>query len=140
MSGSGMKDLYKKGRNPQLDLKYAQYEKVNVFAGRAVDEALSEIDGSKLVRLWLKRSKCPWRMSFQEVTDFVAFADKILAWRRNDRRERTRVRVERLRKKLREVGENGDAKALRKVKIKKAAAVRSADHRKRKRKKKSLKK
>ena len=136
-----MKDLYKKGRNPQLDLKYAQYEEVNVFAGRAVDEALSDKDGNKLVRLWMKRRKSPWRMSFQEVTDFVAFADKILAWRRNDRRERTRVRVERLRKKLREAGENGEAKALRKVKkIKKAAAVRSADYRKRKRKKKSLKK
>ena len=141
MTDSNIKNLYEKGRNPKLDIKYAQYEKVNLFAGRAVDEALSDMEGNTLVRLWMKQRKSPWRMNFQEVTDFVAYADKILTWRRKSRRERTRVRVERLRKRLREAGESGDAKALRKIKkIKKAAAVRSTDYRKRKRKKKSLKK
>ena len=141
MTDSNMKDLYEKGRNPKLDMKYAQYEKVNLFAGRAADEALSEMEGSTLIRLWRKQTQSPWKMNVQEVTDLVALTDKILSWRRNVQRERTRIRVERVRKKLRESGENGDTKALRKaMKIKKADALRSAKYRKRKRKKKSLRK
>ena len=73
----------------------------------------------------------------QDVTKLVEFTEKILFWRKSDRRENARLRMEHLRKKLKEAANNGDAKALRKVKRKrKADAVRSAANRKRKRKEK----
>ena len=71
----------------------------------------------------------------------MEFTDKILTWWRNVQRERTRIRVERVRQKLREAGENRDTKVLKKVKkIKKADALRSAKYHKPKRKEKSLRK
>ena len=65
------------------------------------------------------------------------FTEKIIFWRRSDRRESARLRMEHLREELKEAAKNGDAKALRKVKRKrKADKVRSAAYRKRKRKEK----
>ena len=114
-----------------MDLKFAQFKKVNIFAGRAFDEALSKKEAKTLIRVWSKQRKSPWRLNVQEVTMLVEFTDRILDWRRNIQREFTRLRVEKLRKKLGDAVENGDANAIRKVeKIRKAKALRYKKYRK----------
>ena len=130
-----VKDGYRKGENKGLDLRYSQYKKVNLFAGRAYDEALSPREASTLIELWNKEQKLPWTSTVKDVTKLAEFTEKILFWRKSDRRENARLRMERVREKLKEAAKNGDENALRKVKRKrKADAVRSAANRKRKRK------
>ena len=130
-----VKDGYRKGENKELDLRYSQYKKVNLFAGRAYDGALSPGEANTLIELWNKEQKLPWTLTIKDVTKLAEFTEKILFWRRSDRRENARLRMERVREKLKEAAKNGDENALRKVKRKrKADAVRSAANRKRKRK------
>ena len=128
------KDRYKKGENPALDKGYSLYEKMSIFAGEAVDEALTDEEGNLLVKLWCKERERPRMMFTQEVSTLVEFSKTIIAWRENRKREKWRIRKERQRKKLREAAENNDAAAVKKLeKIKKAAAVVSANYRQRKR-------
>ena len=128
------KDRYKKGENPALDKGYSLFKKMNIFAGEAVDEALTDKEGTLLVKLWCKQQARPRMMFTQEVSTLVEFSKIIIAWRENRKREKCRIRKERQRKKLREAAENNDAAALKQLeKIKKKAAVVSANYRKRKR-------
>ena len=88
-----------------------------------------------MIELWNKEQKLPWTLTVKDVTKLAEFTEKILFWRKSDRRENARLRMERVREKLKEAAKNGDENALRKVKRKrKADAVRSAANRKRKRK------
>ena len=128
-------DGYRKGENLELDLRFSQYKKVNLFAGKAYHAALSKGEAEVLIELWNKEQKLPWTLTVKDVTKLAEFTEKILFWRRSDRRENARLRMERVREKLKEAAKNGDENALRKVKRKrKADAVRSAANRKRKRK------
>ena len=136
MSTPKEKDPYRKGENKQLDMKYSQYKSVNLFAGPAIDMALSYEEGDTLLKIWRKERTMPWALKVHEVSALVEFTERLLAYRRNVRREKTRIRVERARKKLREAANKGDAMALRKVKKKKKDDVlRSGENRKRKVKK-----
>ena len=130
-----VKDGYRKGENKQLDLRYSQYKKVNLFAGRAYHAALSQEEANTLIKLWNKERKTPWSLKVDDVTKLAQFTEKILVWRRSDRKERARIRMEKSRKKLNEAAKNGDVNAIRKVKRKKKKtdALRSAANRKRKR-------
>ena len=88
-----------------------------------------------MIELWNKEQKLPWTLTVKDVTKLAEFTEKILFWRKSDRSENARLRMERVREKLKEAAKNGDENALRKVKRKrKADAVRSAGNRKRKRK------
>ena len=130
-----VRDGYRKGENKELDLRYSKYTKVNLFAGRAFHEALSSEEADTLIKLWNKEQKLPWTLTVKDVTKLAEFTEKIIFWRRSNRRENERLRMERVREKLKEAAKNGDENALRKVKRKrKADAVRSAANRKRKRK------
>ena len=139
MSTPNENDLYRKGENQQLDMKYSQYKRLNLFAGPAFDVALSAEEGDTLIKVWSKERRMPWALKVHEVSALLEITEKILAWRRNVRREKTRIRVERAREKLREAANRGDAKALRKVrKKKKDDVLRSDKYRKRKVKKTML--
>ena len=128
--------LYVKGLNRKLDLKFAQYKKVNLFAGRGIDEALSDKEGNTLINLWRKERMVPRKLRFRDVSTLVEFMERILDWRSRVRREKIRIRVERSRKKLLEASKNGDKEARRKVKNKKKTdALRSSKYRNLKREK-----
>ena len=114
-----VKDGYRKGENKQLDLRYSKYKKVNLFAGRAYHAALSQEEAITLIKLWNKERKTPWSLKVDDVTKLAQFTEKILVWRRSDRKERARIRMEKSRKKLNEAAKNGDVNAIRKVKRKK---------------------
>ena len=114
-----VKDGYRKGENKQLDLRYSKYKKVNLFAGRAYHAALSQEEANTLIKLWNKEQKTPWSLKVDDVTKLAQFTEKILVWRRSDRKERARIRMEKSRKKLNEAAKNGDVNAIRKVKRKK---------------------
>ena len=130
-----VRDGYRKGENKELDLRYSKYTKVNLFAGRAFHEALSSEEADTLIKLWNKERKLPWTLKVHDVKKLAEFTEKILVWRRSDRREKARMRIEESREKLKEAAKNGDAKAVRKIKrTNKANALRSAAYRKRKRK------
>ena len=114
-----VKDGYRKGENKQLDLRYSKYKKVNLFAGRAYHAALSQEEANTLIKLWNKEQKTPWSLKVDDVTKLAQFTEKILVWRRSDRKERARIRMEKSRQKLNEAAKNGDVNAIRKVKRKK---------------------
>ena len=116
-------------------MRYSQYKKVNLFAGRAYHAALSQEEANTLIKLWNKERKTPWSLKVDDVTKLAQFTEKILVWRRSDRKERARIRMEKSRKKLNEAAKNGDVNAIRKVKRKKKKtdALRSAANGKRKR-------
>ena len=61
------KDQHKKGENPTLDEGYIVYRKMKIFAGDGVSEALSDKEGTLLVKLWCKEKATPWKMFKQEV-------------------------------------------------------------------------
>ena len=134
MRGSDENDLYKEGQNLALDKRYSVYKKMRVFAGDGVDEALSDEEGSLLVKLWIKEVKTPWKMLTKDVLTLVDLTERVNVWRQNERREKARIRNERRRKKLRDAARNHDAGAVEKLgKIKKADAIYSANYRKKKR-------
>ena len=134
MRGSDENDLYKEGQNLALDKRYSVYKKMRVFAGDGVDEALSDEEGSLLVKLWIKEVKTPWKMLTKDVLTLVDLTERVKVWRQNERREKGRIRNERRRKKLRDAARNHDAGAVEKLgKIKKADAIYSANYRKKKR-------
>ena len=134
MRGSDENDLYKEGQNLALDKRYSVYKKIRVFAGDGVDEALSDEEGSLLVKLWIKEVKTLWKMLTKDVLTLVDLTERVKVWRQNERREKARIRNERRRKKLRDAARNHDAGAVEKLgKIKKADAIYSANYRKKKR-------
>ena len=134
MRGSDENDLYKEGQNLALDKRYSVYKKMRVFAGDGVDEALSDEEGSLLVKLWIKEVKTLWKMLTKDVLTLVDLTERVKVWRQNERREKARIRNERRRKKLRDAARNHDAGAVEKLgKIKKADAIYSANYRKKKR-------
>ena len=114
-----VKDGYRKGENEELDMRFSQYKKVNLFAGRAYHEALSKEEAETLIKLWSKERKLPWTLKVSDVTKLVEYTEKVLVWRRSDRREKARVRIEQKREKLKVAAKNGDANAVRKIKRKK---------------------
>ena len=72
-------------------------------------------------------------MSFQDVSTLVNFYERIIAWRRTRRKQKTRIGVQRFRERLQKAGKNRNAGALKKPQeIKKAAAPISAKCHKRK--------
>ena len=99
MVGSDEKVLYKKGKDMQLDQRLARYKKLNVYAGNAVTEVLSKKERKLLVDLWHKERLKPSKMYVQEISTLVELSERIVAWRKRCRREKTRIRVERLRRK-----------------------------------------
>ena len=130
-----VKDGYRKGENKELDLRYSQYKKVNLFVGRAYHAALSPEEANTLIKLWKKELKTPWTLKVHDVTKLAEFTERILVWRRSDRKEKARKRMENAREKLKKAAKNGDVNAIGKLKTKKKAdALRSAAYRKRKRK------
>ena len=107
---------------------------MNIWRGLAVSGALRGDEVDTLVDLWKKEKICPWKMSVQDVLAIMAFSKRIFAGRKNVSKEKTRIRAERARDKLREAVKKGDAKAIKRVrKIKKADALKSAKYRRRKR-------
>ena len=59
MAGLEEKTRYRVGDTPELDEKFAQYKKVNLFAGLAYHEALSKKEAKALIKLWGKARRVP---------------------------------------------------------------------------------
>ena len=135
MIGSDEKSRYRKGQNPELDKRFELFKRANLFAGDAVDNALSQKEVDSLIKIWCKFRRAPWKLEVEEVSILVQFSEQIFAWRRNRRRELKRVWAERARRKLRDQANGGNGDAVRKLKsIKKADVIKSSKYRKMKRK------
>ena len=131
MTGVHNLTRYNIGDNTELDEKFTQFKKVNVFAGLAYHNELSKEEAKTLIRLWGKARRVPRRLSVQEVSTLVEFYERIMSWRRRRRRELTRIRNEKARRKLRDAAKEGNVEALKKLRsIKKADVAKSANYRK----------
>ena len=129
MAGLEKKTRYRKGDNLELDRKFALSKKVNLFADKAYDNALSEKEAEALIKIWSKARSVPWNLTVEDVSTLVELYERIMEWRRLRRRSLGRVRKERARKKLRAAAKEGNAEALMKVEsIKKADRVKSAKY------------
>ena len=94
MAGSDENIKYRKGDNPELDKKFELYKKSNLFAGNAAVEALSDKEADTLIELWRKARYVPRKLTVHEVSSLVKFSEILFEWRRNKRREQTRLRKE----------------------------------------------
>ena len=61
MSGSAETGLYVKGRDLQLDKRYSEYKKLNLWSGLGLSCALSKEEGDSLIDLWQKDQRIPWK-------------------------------------------------------------------------------
>ena len=135
MIGLDKEMRYRKRQNPELDNKFELFKRADLFAGDAVDNALSQKEVDRLIKIWCKYRRAPWKLKVGEVSTLVQFTEKIFAWRRNRRRELKRVCAERARRKLKDEANKGNEDAVRKLKtIKNADVLKSLKYRKMKRK------
>ena len=72
MSGLEDEALYKKGHDKDLDRKFAQYKKNNIWAGDGYQEALTDNEVRILGKLWRKERMNPKKIQTQEVIKLVA--------------------------------------------------------------------
>ena len=130
--------LYKKGLNKELDRKFAQYKKKNIWAGDGHLEALTDIEVKILGKLWRKERMTPGKIQTQEVIKLVDLTRRIDAYRKVAKREASRIRKERERRKREEASKGGDVKAKRKLESIKKKDRKRAEKYRRKQKDKQI--
>ena len=136
MRHSSKPRLYRKGQNPQLDKDYTRCRRMRLWRGDALHEVLSEAEVKVMLNLWHKEKLGFRKLTTEDVSRLVEFAERIRTYRAAAEKEKCRQRMERSRKKLREAAEGGDTVAIRKIKkIKKSARKRANKYYKRKKKK-----
>ena len=136
LSMSGKNARYQKGANSKLDKEYDLYKTMRLWRGNAMSRALSEEEINLLVCLERKERETPMKLSVQDVSTLTEFSGRISLCRQGISREKTRIRKEREREKLREAAKKGCSKAKRKLKNQKVAgAKRSANYRQKQKKK-----
>ena len=134
LSMSGINACYQKGANSKLDKEYDLYKTMRLWRGNAMSRALSEEEIDVLV--CLERKEREMKLSVQDVSTLTEFSGRISLCRQGISREKTRIREEREREKLREAAKKGCSKAKRKLKNQKVAgAKRSAKYRQKQKKK-----
>ena len=137
LSMSGKNARYQKGANSKLDKEYDLYKTMCVWRGNAISRALSEEEIDVLVCLERKERETPMKLSVQDVSTLTEFSGRISLCRQGISREKTRLRKEREREKLREAAKKGCSKAKRKLKNQKVAGAKRSVYYRQKRKKKA---
>ena len=128
--------LYRKGENPQLDKDYTRCKRMRLWRGDALNEVLTGAEVKVMLKLWHKEKLGFRKLTTEDVSRLVEFAERIRTYRAAAEREKCRQRMERARKKLRDAAEGGDTVAILKIKkIKKSARKRATKYYKRKGKK-----
>ena len=136
LSMSGKNARYQKGANSKLDKEYDLYKTMRLWRGNAMSRALSEEEIDVLVCLERKERETPMKLSVKDVSTLTEFSGRISLCRQGISRDKTRIRKERERAKLREAAKKGCSKAKRKLKNQKVAgAKRSANYRQKQKKK-----
>ena len=137
LSMSGKNARYQKGANSKLDKEYDLYKTMRLWRGNAMSRALSEEEIDVLVCLERKERETPMKLSVQDVSTLTEFSGRISLCRQGISREKTRIRKEREREKLREAAKKGCSKAKRKLKNQKVAGAKRSVYYRQKRKKKA---
>ena len=137
LSMSGKNARYQKGANSKLDKEYDLYKTMRLWRGNAISRALSEEEIDVLVCLERKERETPKKLSVQDVSTLTEFSGRISLCRQGISREKTRLRKEREREKLREAAKKGCSKAKRKLKNQKVAGAKRSVYYRQKRKKKA---
>ena len=139
MNGSIEQKIYRKGENLVVDRKLERYRKMRLWRGNAINEVFNDEEFNAFAELWRKEGQGLQKLTVNEVSKLLEFADDIIAWREVAQRESSRKRMDRSRKKLRKKAKNGDSVAIRKIeRVKKSAKKRWAKCYKRKRGKKAV--
>ena len=137
LSMSGKNARYQKGANSKLDKEYDLYKTMRLWRGNAISRALSEEEIDVLVCLERNERETPKKLSVQDVSTLTEFSGRISLCRQGISREKTRLRKEREREKLREAAKKGCSKAKRKLKNQKVAGSKRSVYYRQKRKKKA---
>ena len=117
MSSSEKRVRYQKGVNLELDKKFQEYKKKRLFQGYSYIYALSQKEIDLLIKLWKIERTRPRRLSFDDVSKLVDFTARIEECRNCQKREQTRLRVERSRGKREVTKKNKDTKVNRTSRI-----------------------
>ena len=109
--------LYIKGKGPNLDKAYSRYKRMRLWAGDAIDVALTEKEAKTLLRLWRKEKYLARKLLVKDVQKLVEFAGHIRVYRGRLKTEKARRRKERSRAKLRKVQKVGKKRKKLKIKV-----------------------
>jgi len=93
--------LYRKGQDIALDTKFLKYRGMRIWAGGAVNQALTKNEIDTLVKLWRKEKLSPHKLYVEDVQKLVEFSEIIRSCRRRIKREMSRRRMEKARAKTR---------------------------------------
>ena len=138
MIGSNEPVLYSKGKDTCLDKEFMKYKRMQLWSGKAL-EVLTDEETDIMAKLQRKEKLTPRKLTVQDISKLVEFAARIRAYRVAAQREKSRVRMERAREKLRKAAEQGDLFAIRKIEnIKKTDRKKNAKYYKEKKRRKSV--
>ena len=92
MFGLRKEALYIKGKDPNLDKAYSRYKRMRLWAGDAINVALTEKEAKTLLTLWRKEKYLPRKLLVKDVQKLVEFADHIRVYRGRLKTEMARRR------------------------------------------------
>ena len=93
--------LCRKGQDIALDTEFLKYKGMRLWAGVAVNQALTKNEIDTLVILWKKEKLSPHKLYVEDVQKLVEFSEIIRSCRRRIKREMSRRRMEKARAKTR---------------------------------------
>ena len=106
---------YRKGVYEDLDKKWEQCIKMQVFTGDAYKEALTDKEIDDLYEMWKKKRLKPRILTFREVATYVQHAERIADYRRRVKVERARFRRAQSRDKMKSAASKGDISAKKRL-------------------------
>ena len=80
MDKSSSNNLYVEGQNPVLDEKFAAYKKMNIWGGYGISGALIDDEVDRIIDLWKKEKRCPWKLTIHEVSMLVTWFSFYFFW------------------------------------------------------------
>ena len=79
MNRSSEQNIYRKGKNLELDRKLERYRKMRLWRGNAIHEVFTDDEFNAFAELWRKERQGIRKLTVNEVSKLLKFADIIIA-------------------------------------------------------------
>ena len=107
---------YQEGIHEDLDNKWQQYRRVQVFKGQGLSKALTTKEQETLLKIWRIKKLRPWKLTFREVSTWVKLSERVIDYRKRAQRENARLRNNEFRERLKAAARKGDKVAKERIK------------------------
>ena len=79
MSGLNEQNIYKTGENLALDRELGRYRKLRIWRGDAINQVFNDEEFQVFGKLWRKERHAIQKLTVNEVSMLIGFADRIRA-------------------------------------------------------------